>query len=151
MQSIRTLKQKRRRRCNLQETKSAKASSAGESGLKGGWIKLRSAQVRLKPQSVSNHWSPVVGTGILIIFLFVEQKMDAAKNTGKGWLSWGRSESQASINDRKRRADETQEAWISRFEDAKRKAAEKGEEIKQRAGETEDQFRDRIAKAIQRR
>ncbi|KAN0106993.1 hypothetical protein V8E52_010595 [Russula decolorans] len=81
----------------------------------------------------------------------VEQKVDGAKNTGKGWLSWGRSESQASINDLKRRVDETQEAWVSRFEDAKRKAAEKGEDIKQHAEETEEQFRDRIAKAIQRR
>lgn len=81
----------------------------------------------------------------------VEQKVDAAKNTGKGWLSWGRSESQASINELKRRLDETQEAWISRFEDAKRKAAEKGEDIKQGAQETEEDFRDRIAKAIQRR
>jgi hypothetical protein len=64
-------------------------------------------------------------------------------------LSWGRSESQASINDLKRRVDETQEAWVSRFEDAKRKAVEKGEgSIKQRAEETEEQFRDRrIAKA----
>jgi hypothetical protein len=51
----------------------------------------------------------------------------------------------------KRRVDETQEAWVSRFEDAKRKAAEKGEDIKQHAEETEEQFRDRIAKAIQRR
>jgi hypothetical protein len=66
-------------------------------------------------------------------------------------MSWGRSESQASINDLKRRVDETQEAWVSRFEDAKRKAGEKGEDIKQRAEETEEQFRDRIAKAIQKR
>ena len=66
-------------------------------------------------------------------------------------MSWGRSESQASINDLKRRVDETQEAWVSRFEDAKRKAAEKGEDIKQRAEETEEEFRDRVAKAIQRR
>jgi hypothetical protein len=29
-----------------------------------------------------------------------------------GWLSWGRSESQASINEPKRRVDERQEAWI---------------------------------------
>jgi len=77
--------------------------------------------------------------------------VDAAKNTGKGWLNWGKSETQASINDLKRRADETQEVWISRFEDAKRKAAAKGEDIKQRVGETEEEFRDRIAKAIQRR
>jgi hypothetical protein len=44
-------------------------------------------------------------------------------------LSWGRSESQASINDLKRRVDETQEAWVSLFEDAKRKAVEKGEVV----------------------
>ena len=66
-------------------------------------------------------------------------------------MSWGKSETQASINDLKRRADETQEAWVSRFEDAKRKAAEKGEDIKQRVGETEEQFRDRVARAIQKR
>jgi len=47
--------------------------------------------------------------------------------------------------------DETQEAWNSRFEEAKGKAAEKGEDIKRRLGETEEDFRDRIAKAIQRR
>jgi hypothetical protein len=36
----------------------------------------------------------------------------------------------------KHRVDETQEAWISRFEDASRKATEKGEDVKQvRGGE----------------
>jgi hypothetical protein len=68
------------------------------------------------------------------------------KNTGKEWLSWGRSESRASIL--KHRVDEMQEAsgCVARFEDAKRKAAEKGENIKQGAEETEEEFRDRIAK-----
>ena len=47
--------------------------------------------------------------------------------------------------------DETQEAWKARFEEAKRKAVEKGEDVKQRLGETEDEFRDRIAKAIEKR
>jgi hypothetical protein len=47
--------------------------------------------------------------------------------------------------------DETQEAWKARFEEATRKAAEKGEDVKQRLDETEDEFRNRIAKAIQRR
>ncbi|KAF8482482.1 hypothetical protein DFH94DRAFT_627751 [Russula ochroleuca] len=81
----------------------------------------------------------------------VEQKVDEAKSTGKGWLSWGKAETRASADELKRRANETQEAWNARFEEAKRKAAEKGEEIKQRVGETEEEFRDRIAKAIQKR
>jgi len=66
-------------------------------------------------------------------------------------LGWGRSQTRDAADDLKRRVDETQEAWKSRFEEAKQKAAEKGEDIKQRLGETEDEFRNRIAKAIQRR
>jgi transketolase len=66
-------------------------------------------------------------------------------------LRWGKSETQASVDDLKRRANETQEAWNSRFEEAKRKAVEKGEDIKQRVGETEEEFRNRIAEAIQKR
>ena len=65
-------------------------------------------------------------------------------------MSWGKAETRASADELKRRANETQEAWNARFEEAKRKAAEKGEEIKQRVGETEEEFRDRIAKAIQK-
>jgi hypothetical protein len=84
-------------------------------------------------------------------FLFPEQKADAAKSTGKGWLSWGKSETRASADDLKRRANETLDAWNSRFEEAKRKASEKGEDIKRRVDETEEEFRDRIAKAIQKR
>jgi hypothetical protein len=61
-------------------------------------------------------------------------------------LSWGRSQTRDTAGDPKRRADESQEVWKARFE-AKRKAAEKGEDIKQRLGETEDEFRNRIAKA----
>lgn len=63
----------------------------------------------------------------------------------------GRSKSQASVDDLKRRVDETQDAWFSRFEDAKRRAAEKGENIIKRAEETEEEFRDRIARAIEKR
>jgi len=51
----------------------------------------------------------------------------------------------------KRRADETQEAWKARFEEAKREAAEKGEDMKRRLDETEDEFRNRVARAIERR
>ena len=83
--------------------------------------------------------------------MFLEQKVDAAKSTGRGWLGWGRSQTRDAADDLKRRADETQEAWKSRFEEAKQKAAEKGEDIKQRLGETEDEFRNRVAKAIQKR
>jgi hypothetical protein len=43
------------------------------------------------------------------------------------------------------------EVWNSRFEEAKRKAAEKGEDIRHPVDETEEEFRDRIAKAIQNR
>ena len=151
MQNIRRLKQKPRRRCNLQEIKLAKAWSAGDNVLKESWTKLRTAQPRFKLQSVSNHRNRSFGPEYGLFFCLLEQKADAAKKTGKGWLNWGRSESEASINDLKRRADETQEAWASRFEDAKRRAAEKGEDIKQRAQETEEEFRDRVAKAIQKR
>ena len=66
-------------------------------------------------------------------------------------MSWGRSQTRDAVDDLKRSVDETQEAWKARFEEAKRKAAEKGEDVKQRLGETEDDYRDRIAKAIQRR
>jgi hypothetical protein len=44
--------------------------------------------------------------------------------------------------------DKTQEAWKTRFEEAKRRAAEKGEDIKQRLGKTESEFGNRIAKVI---
>jgi hypothetical protein len=82
---------------------------------------------------------------------FLEQNVDTAKSTGWGWMNRGKSQARAASNDLKRRADETQEAWNSRFEDAKRKAAQTGEDIKQRASETEEDFRSRIAEAIQRR
>lgn len=93
----------------------------------------------------------MVSLRTLTVFLFLEQKVDAAKSTGKGWLSWGKSETRASTDDLKRQANETVDVWNSRFEEAKRKAAEKGEDIKQRMDETEDEFRDRVAKAIQKR
>jgi len=93
----------------------------------------------------------LVAPGALTFLVFLEQKVDAAKSTGWGWLNWGKSESRAAANDLKRRADETQEVWNTRFEEAKRKAGEKGEDVKRRLGETEEEFRDRIAKAIQRR
>lgn len=79
------------------------------------------------------------------------KKVDAAKNTRKGWLSWGRSESQASINDPKRRVDETQEAWIlvlgskMPIERPQRRV-----KILSSGRRREQEFRDRIAKAIQR-
>ncbi|KAH9963784.1 hypothetical protein BC827DRAFT_88743 [Russula dissimulans] len=92
----------------------------------------------------------MVRPGALTCLVFLGQKADAAKSTWWRWLSWGKSESQAAVNDLKRHADETQEAWNSRFEEAKRKATEKGEDVKRRLGETEEEFRDRIAKAIQR-
>jgi hypothetical protein len=100
---------------------------------------------------VSNHRGRSLISTHTDCFLFLEKKVDEAKSTGKGWLSWGKAETRASADELKRRANETQDAWNSRFEEAKRKAAEKGEEIKQRVGETEEEFRDRIAKAIQKR
>jgi hypothetical protein len=42
-------------------------------------------------------------------------------------------------------------SWIAGFEEAKKKAAEKGEDVKQRAGETEEDLQNRIVKAIQSR
>jgi hypothetical protein len=66
-------------------------------------------------------------------------------------LSWGKSQTRDAAEDMKRRADETQEAWKVRFEDAKREATQKGEDMKQRLDETEDEFRNRVAKAIERR
>jgi hypothetical protein len=74
MQNIRISKPGHRRRCNLQEIKLTKAWSAGDSVLKEGWIKLRAADLRLKLQSVSNHWSRSLGPGILTLFLFVRAK-----------------------------------------------------------------------------
>ncbi len=76
--------------------------------------------------------------------------MDAAKTGSWNWFSWGRSQTQEAADELKRRANETQEAWIARFEEAKKKAERKGEDIIQRAGETEEDFRRRIAKAIGR-
>ena len=151
MQSIRMSKRRHSRRCKLEEIKLAKASSAENSALRTGWTKQPAAQLRLNPQPVSNLPFPVVSLRTLTVFLFLEQKVDAAKSTGKGWLSWGKSETRASTDDLKRQAKETVDVWNSRFEEAKRKAAEKGEDIKQRMDETEDEFRDRVAKAIQKR
>ena len=74
--------------------------------------------------------------------------MDSAKDGMGSWFSWGRSQSQEAAEDLKRRANETQEAWNNRFEEAKKNAERKGEDIMQRAGETEEDFRRRIAKAI---
>ncbi|KAI9510069.1 hypothetical protein F5148DRAFT_635844 [Russula earlei] len=81
----------------------------------------------------------------------VEQKVDAAKSSGWGLLNWGKSRTQAAADDLKRRVDESQETWNSRFEEAKKKAAEKGEDIKQGVDEKEEEFLNRIAKSIERR
>jgi hypothetical protein len=40
------------------------------------------------------------------------------------------------------------EAWKTRFDEAKRGAAEKGEDVKQRLGETGNEFGNRFAKVI---
>lgn len=91
------------------------------------------------------------GQDVLTVPVFLERKVDEAKSSGRGWLSWGKSQTRDAADDLKRRADETQEAWKARFEEAKREAAEKGEEMKQRLDETEDEFRNRVAKAIEKR
>ena len=74
--------------------------------------------------------------------------MDDAKASSSSWFSWGKAQSQEAADELKRRANETQEAWNARFEEAKKKAERKGEDVLQRAGETEEDFRRRIAKAI---
>jgi hypothetical protein len=88
---------------------------------------------------------------VLTVPVLLERKVDEAKNSRGGWLSWGRSQTRDAADDLKRRTDKTQEAWKAKFDEAKRRAAEKGEDVKQRLGETEDEFRNRIANAIQRR
>ena len=90
MQNIRILKQKHRRRCNLQEIKLAKAWSAGDSVLKEGWIKLRTAELRLKLQSVSNHWNQSLGPGVLIIFLFVRAQSRCGEEHREGMVELGK-------------------------------------------------------------
>ena len=74
--------------------------------------------------------------------------MDEAKAGGRSWFSWGKAQSQEAADELNRWANETQEAWNTRFEEAKKKAERKGESVLQRAGETEEDFRRRIAKAI---
>ncbi len=86
----------------------------------------------------------------LRFLFFSEKKADAAKAGWWNWLGWGRSQTKEVADELKRRANETQEAWNARFEEAKRQAERKGEDIMQRAGETEEDFRRRIAKAIWR-
>lgn len=85
-------------------------------------------------------------------FLFYsEKKADAAKTNSTSWFNWGRQQTQEAADELKRRADETHESWNARFEEAKKEAERKGEDIKQRyTGETEEDFRRRIAKAIGR-
>ena len=73
--------------------------------------------------------------------------MDKAKAGWWSWFSWGKVQNQEAADKLKRRANETQEAWNARFEEAKKKAERKGEDVLQRAGETED-FRRWIVKAI---
>ncbi|KAI0251726.1 hypothetical protein BJV78DRAFT_1361330 [Lactifluus subvellereus] len=65
----------------------------------------------------------------------------------------GKSQTQETANDLKRRANETLEAWDAQFKKARQKVAEKDEDIKRRAGETREdfRFRDQIGKAIRRR
>jgi hypothetical protein len=92
-----------------------------------------------------------VRLNVLTVTVFLEQKVDEAKSSGQGWLSWGRSQTRDAADDLKCRADGSQEVWKARFEKAERKAAEKGEDVKQHPGETEDEFRNcnRNAKACE--
>jgi hypothetical protein len=89
-QNIRILKQKHRRRCNLQEIKLAKAWSVGNSVLKEGWIKLCIAQLRLKLQSVSNPWNRSLRPGILTNFLFFRAKRRRGEEYREGMVELGK-------------------------------------------------------------
>jgi hypothetical protein len=48
--------------------------------------------------------------------------------------SWGKLQTWETADDLKRHANEMLDSWNARFEGAKQKVAEKGEDIKQRAG-----------------
>ena len=54
------------------------------------------------------------------------------------------------MDELKRRAGETEDAFVNRFEEAKRRAAEKGEDVRRKANETEEDFRRRIENALRR-
>ena len=82
-------------------------------------------------------------------WFILEEKVDAAKTSWWNWFSWGKSQTLEAADELKRHANETHEAWNARFEEAKKKAERKGADIKQRVDETEEDFRRRIAKAIE--
>ena len=79
-----------------------------------------------------------------------EKKADDAKRGWFSWLGWGKQAAQDAVDELKRRAGETEDAFVKRFEEAKRRAAEKGEDVRRKANETEEDFRRRIENALRR-
>ncbi|KAH9962033.1 hypothetical protein BGW80DRAFT_1255754 [Lactifluus volemus] len=101
-----------------QEIRLVKVSSAASNSIRMQRMKLSTSQLRHAP---------------LPLFPFSEKKADAAKSSWWEWLGWGKSQTKETTDDLRRRANETLDAWNTRFEEAKKKAAEKGEDIKKRA------------------
>jgi oligoendopeptidase F len=74
-----------------------------------------------------------------------------AKQSWSSWIGWGKDQAAKTAEDLKRRANETEADFSQRWEEARAKAKAKGEEVVQRVGETEEQYRIRIARAIARK